>query len=254
MAYSNQLMEHLHPDDAVEQLRNIHHVLRPGGVYICITPNKLCGPHDVSRGFDEKPTGFHLKEYDNRDLTRLFRQAGFRRVSGWFSYQHFVLAWTLPMAPFRAAERLLSLAPLRLRQRLGMPLIGLKFIGYKRRDEPIAWHPQDNLIWWSSSRSARLAAGSLRPSRSAVIGFLSRRSGPPKGWRCIVTVTGCGMRPGGHCHIRLAGAASVCAQIFCVDQASMRTHVSWCQTLKAFVRITRYDPAVNKWRRGWKCP
>lgn len=131
LAYSNQLMEHLHPDDAAEQLSNIHRALKPGGLYICITPNRLCGPHDVSRGFDEEPTGFHLKEYDNRDLTSLFRQAGFRRVRAWFSYQRFVVPWTLPMAPVRAAEWVLSLAPLQWRQRLGMPLIGIKFIGYK---------------------------------------------------------------------------------------------------------------------------
>jgi hypothetical protein len=53
----NQLMEHLHPDDAVGQLHNVYHALKPGGAYICITPNALCGPHDVSRGFDREPTG-----------------------------------------------------------------------------------------------------------------------------------------------------------------------------------------------------
>jgi SAM-dependent methyltransferase len=41
LAYSNQLMEHLHPDDALEQLRNIYCSLMPGGRYICITPNRL---------------------------------------------------------------------------------------------------------------------------------------------------------------------------------------------------------------------
>src|SRR5690349_5770324 len=35
VAFSNQLMEHLHPDDALEQLAGIWRALRPGGVYIC---------------------------------------------------------------------------------------------------------------------------------------------------------------------------------------------------------------------------
>src|SRR6266545_3694618 len=48
VAYSNQLMEHLHPDDGREQLRNIHAALKPGGKYLCITPNRLSGPHDIS--------------------------------------------------------------------------------------------------------------------------------------------------------------------------------------------------------------
>jgi hypothetical protein len=31
-------MEHLHPEDAFEQLRNIIRALAPGGRYVCITP------------------------------------------------------------------------------------------------------------------------------------------------------------------------------------------------------------------------
>ena len=63
VAYSNQLMEHLHPDDALEQLQGIWRALRPGGVYICLTPNRVNGPHDISQYFDSVATGFHLKEY-----------------------------------------------------------------------------------------------------------------------------------------------------------------------------------------------
>ena len=40
-AYSNQLMEHLHPDDAKSQLENVFTALRPGRAYLCITPNRL---------------------------------------------------------------------------------------------------------------------------------------------------------------------------------------------------------------------
>ena len=35
VAYSDQLMEHLHPDDVFEQLQNIYNALAPGGIYIC---------------------------------------------------------------------------------------------------------------------------------------------------------------------------------------------------------------------------
>jgi hypothetical protein len=74
------LMEHLHPDDAMEQLRSIADALRPGGRYICITPNRLTGPHDISAGFDDEARGFHLREYTYRELACAFRRAGFRRV------------------------------------------------------------------------------------------------------------------------------------------------------------------------------
>jgi SAM-dependent methyltransferase len=80
LAYSNQVMEHLHPDDALEQLRDIARALHPGARYLCITPNRLNGPHDISRYFDTVATGFHLREYATYDLVRLFRGAGFRDV------------------------------------------------------------------------------------------------------------------------------------------------------------------------------
>jgi SAM-dependent methyltransferase len=80
LAYSNQLMEHLHPDDALTQLRNIYRALKPGGIYLCVTPNRLNGPHDISRRFDFVATGLHLKEYTVTELDALFREAGFRKV------------------------------------------------------------------------------------------------------------------------------------------------------------------------------
>ena len=131
VAYSNQLMEHLHPDDALKQLREIYHVLKPSGKYVCITPNRLCGPHDVSRDFDERPRGFHLREYDNRDLTALFKEAGFRQVRAFLSYERAVLPWTLPMAPVRGFERLLQATPRSVRRGVGQALLAVKFIGVK---------------------------------------------------------------------------------------------------------------------------
>jgi len=80
LAYSNQLMEHLHPDDARAQLENIRAVLKPGCAYVCITPNRLTGPHDISAYFDDVPTGFHLREYSVASIRQTFRQAGFDSV------------------------------------------------------------------------------------------------------------------------------------------------------------------------------
>lgn len=80
VAYSDQLMEHLHPDDAQAQLVNVAKAVRPGGVYVCITPNRISGPHDVSRGFDNIATGLHLREYDGREIRKMFLDVGFRKV------------------------------------------------------------------------------------------------------------------------------------------------------------------------------
>ena len=80
LVYSNGLMEHLHPDDAIEQLRNIYDVLTPGGRYMCCTPHKITGPHDISAHFDDVATGFHLREYTVAELEDLFRRVGFSKV------------------------------------------------------------------------------------------------------------------------------------------------------------------------------
>lgn len=79
VAFSDQLMEHLHPDDALQQLSEVYKALVPGGVYVCITPNRHSGPHDVSANFDAVAKGLHLREYDLRELVRLFTDVGFRR-------------------------------------------------------------------------------------------------------------------------------------------------------------------------------
>jgi SAM-dependent methyltransferase len=80
IAYSNHVIEHLHPDDAIKQLKNIYNTLVSGGVYICITPNRLTGPHDISKYFDKVASGFHLKEYTTFELCSLFKKVGFARA------------------------------------------------------------------------------------------------------------------------------------------------------------------------------
>ena len=80
LAYSNQLMEHLHPEDAIEQVKDIYRILKKGGKYICITPNGINGPHDISRFYGNELVGFHLKEYLPSELKKLFIANGFKRV------------------------------------------------------------------------------------------------------------------------------------------------------------------------------
>jgi SAM-dependent methyltransferase len=109
VAYSNQLMEHLHPDDAREQLRNIFAALAPGGVYVCITPNRLDGPHDVSRCFSEEPEGFHLKEYTVSELEALFLATGFRRIAAYARTKS--LCIRVPLALIRTLEAALQRMP-----------------------------------------------------------------------------------------------------------------------------------------------
>ena len=80
VAFSNQLMEHLHPDDAADQLREIYQSLAWGGTYLCFTPNSMSGPHDVSRGFDVVATGLHLHEYTVTELDHMLKRVGFKNT------------------------------------------------------------------------------------------------------------------------------------------------------------------------------
>jgi SAM-dependent methyltransferase len=77
---SDQLLEHLHPDDIGLHLAMIRRVLRPGGVYLIRTPHAFTGPHDVSKYFSDVAEGFHLKEWTYRELTPELAAAGFSRV------------------------------------------------------------------------------------------------------------------------------------------------------------------------------
>jgi SAM-dependent methyltransferase len=112
VAYSNQLMEHLHPDDAVEQLTNIYAALAAGGSYICITPNRLTGPHDISMYFDDEATGFHLKEYTITELNALFNQLRFSKVRASIGARGKYM--TVPVLPLLLLERFLQTLPYRL--------------------------------------------------------------------------------------------------------------------------------------------
>jgi SAM-dependent methyltransferase len=80
LVWSNDLIEHLHPEDARTHLQLVRTHLKPGGRYALVTPNKYSGPHDISAGFDKVPRGFHLKEWSYRELEAALLSAGFSRV------------------------------------------------------------------------------------------------------------------------------------------------------------------------------
>jgi SAM-dependent methyltransferase len=132
LAYSNQLMEHLHPDDAMEQLQNIHAALAPNGRYVCITPSRLTGPHDVSRYYDHEPRGFHLKEYSTYEMAKLFKRVGFRKLRAAIGGKG--AFWLVPVWVVAPFERALELLPLGLRRTIARRcnfLLGVRLIATK---------------------------------------------------------------------------------------------------------------------------
>lgn len=116
IAYSYQLIEHLHPDDSIDQLLNIYKALKIGGTYICITNNRLTGPHDISKYFDKVSTGLHLKEYCSAELHALFNKCGFNKIQFYFGIKN--RYFVLPSFLFRYLEGFLSKVPQNIRDRL----------------------------------------------------------------------------------------------------------------------------------------
>lgn len=134
VAYSNQLMEHLHPEDAKAQLKNIFTALSQRGVYICITPNKISGPHDISKYFDENPTGFHLKEYSISELRKAFLEAGFSRIKTYIGGRGIYLRF--PLGILLCIEGTLFYFPEKLRKKITRTfffraLLGIIIVGVK---------------------------------------------------------------------------------------------------------------------------
>jgi len=110
--FSDQLIEHFHPDDTLLHLQLAYRILKPGGKYLIRTPHLYNGPHDVSAYFSDEPQGFHLKEWTYREVKQLVRKVGY---SGFLTY------WSargrnvrLPYAYFALCESMHHLIPKKL--------------------------------------------------------------------------------------------------------------------------------------------
>jgi len=126
VALSDQVMEHLHPDDAESQLESIYNALAPGGAYICITPNRLYGPHDISRYFDPVATGLHLREYSVTEVIRMFKRVDFAHVKA-YSFTQRISRFPVPTFAILAIEKTLDALPVGIRRSLAFSS-GLKWI------------------------------------------------------------------------------------------------------------------------------
>ncbi len=84
LVYWNDVFEHICPDEIADYLAHIYSLLQPGGLLVTITPNWLLRPSDVTRSFCPLRTearGLHFKEYRLAEVTKLLKQAGFKRVA-----------------------------------------------------------------------------------------------------------------------------------------------------------------------------
>lgn len=121
LVFSDQFIEHLHPEDTRTHFELAHRLLRPGGRYVFRMPHAMSGPHDVSEYFSEEPEGFHLKEWTYLELRGLLRDLRFRR---------FYVVWLAngvrlrpPYSYVETCERVLRTLPRGLRRPLASYLV-----------------------------------------------------------------------------------------------------------------------------------
>lgn len=121
VAYSNQLIEHLHPDDARAHFALVKRLLKPGGTYVLATPERWTGPHDISRYFSDVAEGFHLHEWDYPELLDALRAAGLRPSRAWWAARGVNVPLPIPVAA--GLERILPRLPGSVRRRYGKFLV-----------------------------------------------------------------------------------------------------------------------------------
>ncbi|MGA2435811.1 MAG: class I SAM-dependent methyltransferase, partial [Bryobacteraceae bacterium] len=81
LVFSNDVLEHIPPDEADDFLSKVFQVLKPGGLLWIITVNRWSGPGDattVKHPLGTPSRGLHLKEYTLGELAALLRRNGFR--------------------------------------------------------------------------------------------------------------------------------------------------------------------------------
>ncbi len=119
--FSDQFIEHLHPEDVPAHYALTHHLLVPGGKYVFRYPHLYRGPSDISRFFSNTPQGFHLNESTFSATVNQLQQAGYSKYQCyWFSRFYRIPA---PFWLIRGIERLLSNVSPRYRRPISSVLL-----------------------------------------------------------------------------------------------------------------------------------
>jgi len=107
--FSDQFIEHLHPEDTKLHFELAYHILKHGGKYVFRTPHSFTGPHDVSGYFSDDPQGFHLKEWTFIELKQLLKEL---KYSQFHAYRHIKgIKLRIPYLYYEICESMLKLLP-----------------------------------------------------------------------------------------------------------------------------------------------
>jgi hypothetical protein len=121
LVFSDQLIEHFHPEDTKLHFELVQRILKVRGKYIFRTPHSLSGPYDVSAFFCDEAECFHLKEWTYTEIKTMLTN---------LKYSDFRTRWRgkgidlrLPYSYFAVCEQILGLFPKRYIKKVAKHLI-----------------------------------------------------------------------------------------------------------------------------------
>lgn len=134
---SDNVIEHLHPDDLVDHFKGVRSILVSSGRYIFRTPHAYIGPSDVSRIFGcDSPQGMHLKEYTYAEIRSALKSADFSKVCAIWNLPRRInnkyciinpIESTLFLSYFCRLEKLIAMLPKKHRRRASILLMAMQF-------------------------------------------------------------------------------------------------------------------------------
>ena len=114
VVFSDQLIEHLHPEDTIHHFQLVQKILKKNGLYVFRTPHSFCGPHDISGYFSDEAEGFHLKEWTYQELAAVLSELKFSSWRGILSVKG--VCMSLPAPFFVLIEKMLGTLPRNLKR------------------------------------------------------------------------------------------------------------------------------------------
>jgi SAM-dependent methyltransferase len=127
VAFSDQLIEHLHPEDVEDHFQLVKRILGDDGLYILRTPHAFFGPHDISKYFSDEPEGLHLKEWTYSEIGKILKRLNFSSWDGFWRINRKLnkKLIRIPFYYFKITEEMLRglpKKPQRFLSRLFLPL------------------------------------------------------------------------------------------------------------------------------------
>ncbi|MGB8951970.1 MAG: class I SAM-dependent methyltransferase [Candidatus Aminicenantales bacterium] len=126
IVFSDQLIEHLHPEDMELHFALVRKILREGGVYVFRTPHAFFGPHDISGYFSDEPEGFHLKEWTFSEIAGILERLNYSHWDAWMRRKNTYKR--IPYGYFQIVETMLKNRPRRPRRLLSRLFLSLKMV------------------------------------------------------------------------------------------------------------------------------